>query len=73
MADPFKEAVEDLAKNVGQLVSKLDDDVEERVNSEKRMTTLENKVSLLMWILAVVGLGTIGSIITAIATLLKGH
>ena len=72
MGDPFKDVVEKLANNVGDLCRNLEQDVDHKVANAERMTKLEQKVALLMWILAVVSLGTIGAIIAAIATLLKG-
>jgi hypothetical protein len=63
VGDPLREEVGKLAKNVGELVSKLDGDTEERVKTEGRLSTLETKVLVMMWFLAVVGAGTVTAII----------
>jgi hypothetical protein len=38
-----------------------------------RISVLEERVKLLLYILGVVAVGTIGAIIAALVTLLKGH
>lgn len=63
MGDPLRDEVGKLAKNVGDLVSKLDTDTEDRVKTEGRLSALETKVFVMMWFLGAVGLGTIGAII----------
>jgi hypothetical protein len=74
MGDQVKDGLDRLSQNIERLVSFWDGEVEVKVANEKRMTNLEARVGLLMWVLAIVSVGTIGAIITALAAILsKGH